>query len=310
MLRALIAGLVLAVAGAGTPPMAVSRQIRVPVWMEDGDSGTLAATDFDARVDGLAARVVAVQGPADDLIVLTVLDLTGDLAYAGPAKDALANALRQLPAHAWAGLLRAQDGLRVLVDPTPDRESVIRAAAEVPVSGMAGFLNTVETVETIADAMLAKSSVRVAVLYLTDSDVRNYREDLINPVINSSDPHDLSRRFPEVLVQERISKLAASLAADQAPLFIVHLHYRTDRLNEAYQNGLKQLAEVTGGTAAFCRSEAEIPDVVRRSLETIASYYSVTLALPQRAPHSLEVRLERTDGPSPRYRSRFVLKRR
>ena len=73
------------------------------------------------------------------------------------------------------------------------------------------------------------------------------------------------------------------LATRQAPLFVVHLRYRGDRLGEAYQNGLKQLAEVTGGTAIFCRSSEEIAErhCIARSA-SITSSYSVTLALPQR----------------------------
>ena len=43
---------------------------------------------------------------------------------------------------------------------------------------------------------MRKSPVRVSVLYITDGSIYSYREDYTNPVINESDPHDLSRRFP------------------------------------------------------------------------------------------------------------------
>ena len=247
--------ILMAALAVGAPPKQVPRQIKVPLWVEGGQTTPLTAKDFSARLQNTSARVTGVEGPDDDLIVLAVLDLTGDIAYVAPAKDAFVAALGKLPSHTWVGLMRAQDGLRVLVDPTPDRQKIAEAVNNMNVSGKAGVLDTVEIAEKIADSMLAKAAVRVAVFYLTDSDVHNYREDFTNPVINSSDSHDLSRRFPEVLVQEKISKLQAALAGRQAPLFIVHLRYFTDRLNEAYQNGLKQLAEVTGGTAAFCRSE-------------------------------------------------------
>ena len=42
---------------------------------------------------------------------------------------------------------------------------------------------------------MRKSPVRVSVLYITDRNIYNYREDYTNPVINGSDPHDLSRVF-------------------------------------------------------------------------------------------------------------------
>jgi hypothetical protein len=165
--------------------------------------------------------------------------------------------------------------------------------------------------ETIADAILAKANVRVAVLYVTDSDVGNYREDFTNPVINSSDSGDLSRRFPEQLIQERIARVEANLAGRQAPLFIVHLNYRNDRLNEAYQVGLRRLSEITGGAAEFCRSVVEIPTAIQKSFELIASHYSVSLEVPDRSLKSVEIQLGLADGRGGRslnYRTRFALR--
>jgi hypothetical protein len=282
-------------------------QIRVPLWVESESGRTLTAGDLSATLGGNASRVLAILGPDDDLMVLAVLDLTGDLAYAEPAKEALVDAIRHLPPKTWVGAMRSQDGLKVLADPSPDRDAISEAVRAVPVSGKAGLLDTLATVEHIADTVLNKSRVRVAVLYLTDSDVQNYREDLTNPVINSSDSHDLSRRFSDALIQEKISKLSSTLSGGQTPLFIVHVRYRTDRLNEAYQNGLKELAELTGGAAFFCRSDSEMQEAVTRGLQLISTHYSVTLALPE-APHrNLQVQLEVGGGRSVSYRTRFVL---
>jgi hypothetical protein len=251
--------------------------------------------------------VLAVQGPGEGLILLLVLDLAGDLAFIEPAKQALAAEIAKMPPNTWVGVLRAQDGLRVLTDPAPEREASLAAVREIGIAAKAGLLDTVETAEQIGDAMLSKARVRVAVLYVTDSDVQNYREDFTNPVINSSDAHDLGRRFPEGLVREKIAKLSARLNGRQAPLFIVHLRYRSDRLNEAYQSGLKELAQTAGGSAQFCRSDGEIPEAVRKTFETIASYYSVTLALPERAGGDVQVQLE-TEAGNLTYRTRFLLK--
>jgi hypothetical protein len=208
-------------------------------------------------------------------------------------------------------LLRAQDGLQVLQDPTADRDAITMRISEQTLSGKTGLLATVDTTGRIADAMLEKSAVRVAILYVTDGDVRNYREDFTNPVINSSDSHDLSRRFPEALVQEKIAKLDAVLTAQQAPLFIVDLNQRTDRLNNAYHNGLKQLAETTGGAVFFSRSTTEISEAIRKSFETLESHYSLTLALPEHVPPRLQIRLSMPDANRLlSYRTRIVLRRR
>ncbi len=303
-------GCALLTALAAPPPKLTNRLVKVPVWADSKDGARLAAKDLSATLEGTDSRVVEVKGPTDGLMLVAVLDLAGDLSLAEPAKDALAADIEKLPPQDFVAVIRAQDGAKVLADPGPDRSPAIAAVRDLPVSGKAGLLDTVETVTRLADAILAKANVRVAVLYLTDSEVENYREDFTNPVINSSDTHDLSRRFPEALIQDKISKLATLLAARQAPLFVVHLRARSDRLGEAYQNGLKQLAEVTGGAAIFCRSSEEIGDAIHRALGLIDSSYSVTLALPERASKALQVRLDAGGRWNLSYRTRFVVKER
>jgi len=296
---------------AAPPPPARPVEIRIPLWLQD-ETGDPPPQDFHATVDGVAARVTAVQCPDDDLVILLVLDISsGDLTVMDPAKQTAEEIIRKLPANAYLGLLRAQDGLHVLEDPTTDRDAILHQIDGQTLTGRTGLLATVETIGRIADAMLEKSNVRVAILYVTDGDVRNYREDFTNPVINSSDSHDLSRRFPEALVQEKIAKLDAVMAGQQAPLFIVDLNQRTDRLNNAYHNGLKQLAETTGGAVFFSRSSTEIPEGIRKGFETVRSHYSLTLALPEHVPPRLLIRLTvPEDHHLLSYRTRLALRRR
>jgi hypothetical protein len=286
-MRTLLA-IALAAAVAAAAPKTRRERVAIPVWT-DGEALEPAAVQ--ARLAGKEVRVEAVRGPGDDLLLLLILDLSGDVGLAETAREALAKETEDLPPNAWVGLMRAQDGLRVLLDPTADRAELARAIRETPPGSYAGLLDSVQTVMELADDILRKSAVRVAVLYVTDSDVRRYREDFTNPVINASDPRDLSRRFPEGLVQEKIRKVDATLALLEVPLFVVHLDYRSDRLNEAYQAGLKQLAATTGGAGEFCRSPAEIPEAIRRSLQRIASHHSVVVAMPPRAPRVIPVEL-------------------
>lgn len=309
MTRLLVLLVGLALAAAGAPPRATLTQVRIPVWLDADPGRQLSPTDFHATIDGADSRILGIRSPQDDLIILLVLDLSsGDLTVVDPAKEAVSERIRRLPAKTYVGLLRAQDGLRVLSDPTVDREVINGAIGIETLSGKTGLLATVDTIGRIADSMLKIAAVRVAVLYITDGDVRNYREDFTNPVINSSDSHDLSRRFPETLVQEKIAKLDAILAAQQAPLFIIDLNQRTDRLNEAYNNGLKQLAETTGGAVFFSRSTTEVPEAIRKSFETVTSHYSVTLSVPERISPRLQIRLSMLDGArSLNYRTRIVL---
>ena len=309
-MRAVAVLLWLALDTVAAPPQPRITQLRIPVWLDAAPGRDLSARDFTASIDGASSRVLRVQCPDDDLVLLLVLDLSsGDLTLVDPAKETLAAEIRKLPLNAVIGLLRAQDGLEVLNDPTADRDAIATLIAEQTLSGKTGLLATIDTAGHIADAMLQKSAARVAILYVTDGDVRNYREDFTNPVINSSDSHDLSRRFPETLVQEKIAKLDAVLAAEQAPVFIVDLGQHGDRLNEAYQNGMKQLAETTGGAAFFSRSTTEIPEAVRRSFDAVASHYSLTLDLPPHVSRRPQIRVNLAEeGRSLTYRTRIVLR--
>ena len=292
------------------PPAARKEMLRIPVWIQ-AEAGKPAASltreALSVKVNGQAIRPAGLLAPGDDLVLLVVTDMVGDVTLAELAKRSLNERIAQLPSNALAGLLRAQDGLRVLLDPTADRAAMKAAVDAVPVSGKAGLLETVQTAAALGDAILAKAGVRLAVLFITDSDVSNYREDFTNPTVNWTDSGDISRRFRDGLIREKISKLDASLEAVETPVFILHLAYRTDTLNQAYQTGLMTLAASTGGSSYFCRSQTEIPDVMGKAFAAIASQYSLTVPLPRSLPKTVDVTLE-SSGLSLTWRSRFALR--
>lgn len=282
------------------------RTIRVPVLGNGGEP--LDAAQLHAAVaGGGSARVVRVQSQSDDLLLLVVMDTVGDLARIDPARTALIDGVKALPPTTWVGVMRAQDGLQVLQDPSADRDLFGKAVTELSLTGKAGLLDTVEQAVALADSIAAKSPVRVALLYITDSDVRNYREDYSNPVINSSDSRDLSRRFPEGLIKEKISKVTDKVAGMQTPVFIVHLAWSNERLNEAYQTGLLQIATTTGGAAEFCRSIGDVADAVTRMVTSVQSHYQVYVQLPPKTPSSVNLLLK-SEGRALTYRSRFLLR--
>lgn len=243
--------------------------------------------------------------PGDPLLILLVMDVTGDLALVDPAREAAVTAIDALPETAWVGLLRAQDGLAAVVDPTADRTKVKEGIRGLQVTGRAGLLESIEPVRDLAGRMILKSPVRLAVLYLTDSNIYNYREDYTNPVINYSDTRDLSRRFPEALIREKTSKLTLQLTASQAPVFIVHLAFLRDRMNEAYQTGLTKMAEASGGDAAFCRSVAEVPPVIASAFDKITSHWAVDFEVPAGTPPQFSIVLTAGDA-GVRHRTTFA----
>ncbi|MBS1854224.1 MAG: hypothetical protein JST11_02580 [Acidobacteria bacterium] len=268
--------------------------LSIPAWIDGGNSGSRPA--FEATLNGKPAAIRSQLGPASDQIILLVMDVTGNPSLVDPAREALIAEVAKLPHNAWVGLLRAQDGLHAIADPAPGREGVTSGIRDLPGTGNPGLLDTVVQALSLADGILRKSPVRVSVLYVTDSSIYGYREDYTNPVINQSDPHDLSRRFPESLIDEKIAKLEDATAALEAPLFIVHLHNRGDRLNRAYQNGLETLSGATGGRTAICRSVAEIPQAISETLARISAAWRLTLNVPPKVRGLAQVRLSARSG--------------
>lgn len=261
----------LSIALLGGPAFA---QLHLPVWAQ---GERLSPDTLTASINGTPAKITQLATPEDDLILLVVLDLTDDLAAVEQARHELIRRIEAFPPNFYVGVLGAQNGLRVLTEPTSDREAVATSMRSSSVGGRAGLLETIERAAQIASSVIRASSVRLAVLYLTDSDIGNYRENFTNTTVNSSDFGDLSRRFPDVLVRERISRMLRNLSASEAPVFISQLTYRTDQLNVAYQTGLISLATSTGGTASISRSVSEIPSAIDSLVDRIVGQYSLAL---------------------------------
>ena len=291
----------LLVAAPPPPPKTDRAVLRVPYWMEGAAAGSIV----QAKLNGEAVKVARLLGPADDLVILLVLDLAGDLSRVDPARDALNQLLGKLPANAAVSLLRAQDGLRVLQDPTTDRGVLKGLIQELTISGRAGLLDSVETALAVGDAIMAKAKVRVAVFYVSDSLVTNYREDFANPVVNSSDAGDMSRRFPEALIKVRMQQILNRVGRTQTPLFIAQLNYENDRLNEAYQTGLIELASSTGGVAEFSRTLSEIPVALSRVMDRVLSHSSAELEFKRARVRQWEIQLV-SEGTEVRHRTHFL----
>jgi hypothetical protein len=273
---------------------AQTASVSIPAWVEPNHCAS--APKFGAVLNGKPVPVTAQLGPDSDQVIVIVLDLTGDLSLIGAAKQALIADISKLPKNALVGLLRTQDGLHVLADPGANRPTMIEAIRSTLNSNEPDLLETVHSALSLADGIMRKSPVRASVLYITDGSIYGYRADYTNPVINESDPHDLSRRFPEALINEKISNLVETSSTLEAPLFVVHLNYRRDRLNVAYQNGLRTLAEGTGGRSDVCRSVAEIPEVISAMFTRILSAWRVTLAVPSKIHYDIQIHLSAPCG--------------
>ncbi len=273
--------------------------LKIPVWVEEGGGkfwNEAKRQSFKVFVEDKEVPIKSFQGPRNSTIILVVFDTVADLARVDQARAALTETIEALPKNYWVGLLRAQDELAVIQEPTPDRALLAQKIQSAPVAGKAGLLDTLEPVSRLAMGMLRKAGVRLCVLYVTDSAISHYRADYLNPVINSSDSGDLSRRFPDRAVQERMSRLAESLAEFTTPIFILHVLQRSDAMNLAYQSGLERVADVSGGSAVFCRSADEIKPAIDILLARIQSAYFLGVDPPNAKRKQVKIRVDAQDA--------------
>lgn len=273
--------------------------LKIPVWIEEGEGkfwNEAKRQTFKVFIEDKEVPIRSFQGPRDPAIILVVFDTVAGLARVDQARAELSDAIKALPENYWIGLLRSQDELSVILEPTPDRASLVEKIQAVPVAGKAGLLDTLQPVSRLATGMLQKAGVRLCVLYVTDSSIGNYRADYLNPVINSSDAGDLSRRFSDRAVQERMSRLAESQAEFTVPIFILHLEQRSDTMNLAYQSGLERIAAVSGGSAIFCRTTDEIKPSLGKLLARIQSVYFLGVDATSAKRRPIKIRIEAQDA--------------
>jgi hypothetical protein len=273
------------------------KQVPVPVWVGNGPAEGISVDSFQAKFGASEAPIRGVRDAQSPLLLFVAIDFSADLILTESAKNALVESLQHAAPNVHAALLRIPEQPMVQLDPTTDREKFAEILRTLPMSGRAGFFEMVDVIAGVTNPILARYPVRIAVLYLTDSEIRNYRQDYTNPVINAADSRDLSRRFPDALIREKVNTLTNELLRSSVPIFVVHLNYRNDPLNEAYQTGIKRLAQATGGRSVFCRSIAEIPVAIGDIVNAIQAMGMVEVAVPDGVSGSVTLTLEHAEKP-------------
>ena len=278
--------------------------LKIPVWVEESEGKFWLdgnRQEFRVFVEEKEAAVKSFQAPRSSTILLIVFDTVADLARVDQARMALTETIKTIGQNYWIGLLKAQDGLSVIQEPTADHAQLTEKIQTIQVNGKAGLLDTLEQVSKLADGMTQKARVRAAVLYVTDSGVANYRADYLNPVVNSSDSGDLSRRFSDRAIQERMSRQSDALGEFTVPIFILHLSYRTDSMNLAYQSGLERIAAASGGLTLFSRTTDDVEPLLKTLLTRIQSSYLLGVDQPTAKRNAVKLRVEarKSDGQLP-----------
>lgn len=264
-------------AHGGKTELEPSDPIRFPLWIRQNSQFQLdwRSEDLQITLGKKECDSFSMLSPDSPTLLFVAFDVVGGGAAIAQARDALKSELPRLPPRFRIGLLTAHEDFTVLLDPTPDRELLTKKIESLSLSGKSGLLDTILPIADFSSHLSRKSSVRVAVLLITDSDIGNYRTNYLNPVVNYSDTRDLSRRFPGRVLQEKITRMTSLLSATPVACVIVHIDPGQDPMNKLYQDGLKQLADTMGGTLLMAKTANDIPVVLREGLEWIRSFYVV-----------------------------------
>lgn len=291
-----VLGLWLLLSPSGLPAekTAVAGGIRfcVPFWvLRDGVpvQPRIGREDLSIFAGPEPLRITRQEQPGTPTFLFLAFDLVEDQAPINTAKQALAEKVGKLGPEYWVGLIEVQETLSVIQDPTKDKRLLLKKIQQSRQFGKAGLLESVQALADFSSSLMRKSSVRVAVILVTDSDVANYRTEYSNPTINRSDSRDLSRRFQGRALQEEISRLSTAMVRFPVPLLVVHVAPGRDSLNRTYQNGLVQVTGAAGGRLFLSKSTGDIPRTLQEAFEWADSFYAVEFEVPPRPSGLFEI---------------------
>ncbi len=253
-----------------------SASFRLPIWIHTNGNPLprdLSANEFKINHGKLIIEPISLRGPRSPTMLFVALDAVGDVANITEARNAVIHEIHELGSQYWVGLISANEQITVIQEPTSSRDLFSEKLEQLSQIGKAGLLDTLLPVADLAASVLLKSDVRVAVIFITDSDIGNYKTDYLNAPVNASDSRDLSRRFAGRALQEKITRMSKAISKFQVPILVVHIAPGEDPLNRAYQNGLKQLAEIGGGKCLLSKSIGDIASTIHEAFEWAQSFY-------------------------------------
>lgn len=251
--------------------------VEIPLWAQAPQP--LKPSDIHPA-SGESVSILDLHDPSSPTMIFVVLDLSSAVTESAEVRAGLETALNTLPPQTWVGLFGANDGLHIIQDPTQDHSVLKWEIQAITPSGHPGLLDSIDQIETIASRVQRKGKLKVAVLAITDSNVYGYRTDYGNQQVNSSDTHDLSRRFQGRDLETKIQRMDRRMLEDRAPLFVIQVMNYNDPLNRVYDNGLQRFCATLGGASWFVQSRAEIQPDIQTAFSRIHDFYLATLKTP------------------------------
>jgi hypothetical protein len=153
----------------------------LPIWLggpSEGVEASLSASDLKVTVGKSPVTVSALKGPESPALLFVAFDTVGDIANINQARKTVVEEVNALSSQFWAGLISAQEQMQVLQEPTADRSLLQQKIEEPSADGQSGLLESIQPMRISPQVSLMKW-VRVAVIFVTDSDIGNYRADYL-----------------------------------------------------------------------------------------------------------------------------------
>ncbi len=147
---------------------------KIPVWVQNSSSESekkLKRENFKLFIENGASEISTVRGPDSPMLLFIAFDTVGEISNINHAHMAIIEEIKSLESQYWVGLLGAQEQLTVLQEPTPEKTSLQQKIEGLSQIGKAGLLDSIQAVADLTTGILLKSDVRVAVIFITDSDI-------------------------------------------------------------------------------------------------------------------------------------------
>jgi hypothetical protein len=185
------------------------RVYKIPVCPIAGDGKPMTnppGVDFTVSQGDQVLRRTHYWGPESPLLIVLALDTTGDLTWINTLRTGLEAFVRHLPANIQVMVVTINDGIKVVQNNTADPDALARAVQQYDITGRPGFLENVVSLEEKSDRILERYPLRVATLYVTDSDLYGYR-----------------RRFSPSDFTTEVERIKSQLWKFSAPLYVLRL---------------------------------------------------------------------------------------
>lgn len=265
-----LSALLLCACGIGTcQEQTAASFVKLGVFAEDGSGQGLAglkAENFKVQQDKKDLTPAVFLGAESPVLLVFVMDTTGDASNIDALRKELCNFVSALPPSIQVMVMSCNDGLRVLQNNTGDPAKLKEAIMNYNTKGKPGFLEAVVPVaENLNGLFIKHNNVRVAVIFFTDSEIYNYR-----------------KRYTTADFTTEAEKTREKLKEISVPMFVMRLPIgNNDTFNRTYEGAVGEMARTTGGEAVYPTTANGITKALVTLLQRIHFTYVLGFPAPE-----------------------------